>query len=405
MQFADATSNRLTALPALKSAAPAPRFRAVLGRVHNLAPFVANAWDDLAAEAAESSPFAERWFVSASRPLAQDGDIRLLQLWDGDQLAAVLPVHVVARYGRLPMRHVENWQHYHCFVGTPLLRRGQEVLAWTAILKALDSWSWASGLLHLTGVVEDGPSHQALRQAATQLGRRCDTVHRIERAMLASDLSPMAYYEAAVRGKKRKEIKRLQSRLQDMGIVSGHRLSQDDDVASWCNAFLSLERSGWKGQAGTALACSASTERFFRDAIHGAHAAGRLEMLRLDVGERPIAMMVNFIAPPGAFSFKIAYDETFARFSPGVLIQLENLSILDRRDVAWMDSCAVENHPMIGSLWKERRSIIRVTLPLAGHWRAAQFSLARMAELGFSALKAVARRKAPLSSRQAVDHG
>ena len=48
-----------------------------------------------------------------------------------------------------------------------------------------------------------------------------------------------------------------------------------------------------------------------------------------------------------------ASTSDYARFSPGVLIQLENLKILDRGDVAWMDSCAVQDHPMIDSLWTE----------------------------------------------------
>ena len=84
-------------------------------------------------------------------------------------------------------------------------------------------------------------------------------------------------------------------------------------------------------------------------------------MLRIDLDGRAMAMLVNFITPPGAFSFKIAFDEEYARFSPGVLVQIENLQLLGRGDIAWMDSCAAENHPMIDSLWGGRRSIVRVT--------------------------------------------
>ena len=35
--------------------------------------------------------------------------------------------------------------------------------------------------------------------------------------------------------------------------------------------------------------------------LAGAWEAGRLQFLRLDLGERPIAMLVNFLAAPGAF--------------------------------------------------------------------------------------------------------
>jgi hypothetical protein len=102
--------------------------------------------------------------------------------------------------------------------------------------------------------------------------------------------------------------------------------------------------------------------------------------LRIDVDGAPVAMLVNFLTAPGSFSFKIAFDEAYARFSPGVLIQIANLDILDRSDIAWMDSCAVENHSMINSLWGERRTLVRLTVPLAGPRRRLTFALCRLAE-------------------------
>src|SRR6202008_1639069 len=95
-----------------------------------------------------------------------------------------------------------------------------------------------------------------------------------------------------------------------------------------------------------------------------AHAAGRLQFLRLDTGGPCIAMLVNFLTPPGSFSFKTVFDEAFARFSPGVLLQRENLAILDRPDVRWMDSCAMDDHPMSDNMRTERRPIVRLTGPL-----------------------------------------
>ncbi|MCW4461620.1 GNAT family N-acetyltransferase [Sphingomonas sp. BT-65] len=356
-----------------------------------VSPAFAAQWDDLAANAAEPNVFAERWFVSAGAAHLHPGpDGRLLAVRDAGQLIGLLPLTTKPRYGRLPIRHVENWLHYHCFLGGPLLRRGHEQAAWTLILATLDADPQATGLLHLTGLVENGPVHRALLAVA---GRPCDTVHRIERALLETTLSPQAYYEATVRKKKRKEIKRLQSRLAELGAVTNTRLTNRDDLPGWIDTYLALEQSGWKGRSGSALACQPHTAAFFRDALTGAFDAGRLELLRLDLDERPLAMLVNFLAAPGSFSFKTAFDEEFARYSPGVLVQLENLAILNRPGIAWMDSCASADHPMIDSLWGERRAIVRVTLPFAG-WRSrALFHAARAVERAADALRA--RRQRP----------
>ena len=349
-------------------------------------------WADLAASASEPNPFAEAWFTAAGhRQLAGEGDAQFVQVWEGetrDCLLGVLPLQIARGYGRLPVRHVTNWLHFHCFLGTPLVRAGREADFWTAVLRMLDGAAWARGFLHLTGLVEDGPVHRGLVAACQALGRRCDTVHRAERALLESDLSPQAYFEATVRKKKRKELKRLAARLSELGTVSFRRLAAAEDVAPWCDDFLRLERSGWKGRSGSALACSPATEAFFREAMSGAFEAGRLDILRMDLGDRPIAMLVNFLTPPGSFSFKIAFDEDYARFSPGVLIQIENLNILSHPEIGWMDSCAVEDHPMINSLWGERRPVVRVTVPLKGAVRGLAFRLCRLAEDASAAVRA-----------------
>jgi hypothetical protein len=70
-----------------------------------------------------------------------------------------------------------------------------------------------------------------------------------------------------------------------------------------------------------------------------------------------------------------------------VLIQLENLSVLDRHDTVWMDSCAVENHPMIDSLWSGRRRIVRTTVRLKGFRRTLAYSVARALEAGSQAVR------------------
>ncbi|PKP92819.1 MAG: GNAT family N-acetyltransferase [Alphaproteobacteria bacterium HGW-Alphaproteobacteria-16] len=363
-------------------------------RLRAISDEIAAAWDDLADHAAEANAFQERWFLQSSIAMDPDARVRIVLAYAGDMLIGLMPLARASHYGRLPIAHAENWLHYHSFLGGPLLRRGREIAAWTAILHAIDTDPASRNLLHLTGLAEGGPTHRTLLAATSAMGRPCDTVHRIERALLESDLAPEAYYAATVRKKKRKEIGRLQSRLSELGAVTIHRLTDTADLPGWIDAFLSLEQSGWKGRNGSALGCDPATATFFRDAIAAGWQRGRVQMLRLDLDDRPLAMLVNFVAPPGSFSFKTAFDEDYARYSPGVLVQLANLDILHRADIGWMDSCASADHPMINSLWGERRHIVRVTLPLAG-WRGhALFHIARAAERAASALRTLRARPA-----------
>jgi CelD/BcsL family acetyltransferase involved in cellulose biosynthesis len=368
---------RLEAVPA------AAAVRAVIRPAAGALAGLARAWTQLARRAAEPNPFAEHWFVAASLPtMAAHADVRLIEVRRGDRLIGLLPVTVEQGYARLPVRFVQNWHHDQMFLGAPLVEAGEETAFWTAVLAALDAADWAPGFLHFRGLVEDGPLHRGLDAA-----RGGAIVHRRLRAALASNLDPEAYLARAVRQKKRKEIRRLRNRLADLGEVRSRLLADEAELDGWCDAFFDLEKSGWKGAVGTALACDPAGRDFFRDVVRGAWRAGRLQFRRLDVDGRAIAMLVNFLTAPGGFSFKTVFDEGYARFSPGVLIQIENLDILANPDIAWMDSCAMDDHPMIDSLWLERRRIVRVTVPLAGVRRRAIFALCRLLERGAAAAR------------------
>lgn len=350
-------------------------------------------WQALADRASEPNCFQEPWFVRAGLAhLATEGDVRLIEVRDGE-LIGLIPLCVRSSLGRIPAPNVQNWRHHNDFLGTPLVRAGREPDFWAALLGFLDGADWARGFLHLNGLVEGGRVHAGLVAAAAALGRPAAIVQRQTRAELQSDLTPGAYFEQTVRKKKRKELKRLSARLAELGTVSSRTLAPGEDWRPWCDAFLALERSGWKGRSGSALACAAESESFFRDALAGAAEAGRLQLRSLDLDGRAIAMLVNFLVPPGSFSFKIAFDEDYARFSPGVLIQIDNLDILSRGDIAWMDSCAAENHPMIDSLWGERRTVVRVSVPLGGLRRRLIYASCRFAEEGWAAAKRILRRR------------
>lgn len=333
-------------------------------------------WAELVRHASEPNAFGEPWFVAASLAHLREEPVRLIEIRRAGRLIGLFMAGVEETYGRVPVANVQNWRHHHLFLGTPLVAAGEEHAFWRGLLAHLDAAPWAANFLHLHGLVEGGPVLRGLRAA----GRSCPTVHREVRAALISGLSPQAYYETNVRKKKRKELTRLGNRLAELGAVTTEELKDSADLNAWCDEYLMLERSGWKGDFGSALASSPSTENFFRAAIAGAHEAGRLQFLRLAVDGRPIAMLVNFLVAPGSFSFKTAYDEAYARFSPGILIQLANLAILDRPEIDWMDSCAAQDHPMIDSLWSERRTLVRVTVPLAGARRRMAYAGARVLE-------------------------
>jgi hypothetical protein len=344
------------------------------------------AWDDLAAHAVEPNAFLESWFL---RPALEQFDVssraQIFALWDGDLLCGLLPFDQQQNYGRWPFPHVQNWLHHNAFLGTPLVRAGYEASFWRALLAHFDFAPGQALFAHFAGLTVDGALAAALAQVSASQNRRCALVHQCERAFLGKGLSPDAYLEAAVRGKKRKELRRQRSRLSEAGALTFARDHSATGLGEWTDEFLALEQRGWKGQNGSALACADATRTLFAEVLAGAAAAGKLERLDLRLDGKPLAMLVNFLCAPGSFSFKTAFDEDYARFSPGVLLQIENLALLEHSDIAWCDSCAVEGHPMIDSLWTGRRAVGRYSVAIGGSGRRAIFGALLKAELARSA--------------------
>ena len=344
-------------------------------------------WDALAEQASEPNPFAERWYLEAALDALGSDTIRIAVVRD-DTLIGIIPLIAQSYYAGLPIAHVQNWLNHNAFLGTPLVRKGAERCFWAALLGHLDSAPQSGLFLHLAGMAVEGPVSAALESQCQSENRRFALVHREERALLERSLSPDAYWEVNVRGKKRKELRRQHKRLAEEGALAFERSDGSGGLEQWIADFLTLEKAGWKGENGSALGCADETRSLFSSALQGAAVAGRLELLAHYLDGRPIAMLANFLTPPGAFSFKTAFDEDYARYSPGVLLQIENLALLERDGIDWCDSCAAQDHPMIDSLWSGRRSIGRYSVAIGGKAKRMAFAALLTAEKAKATLKA-----------------
>ncbi len=348
--------------------------------------------DDLALSASQANVFAEPWFLVPSMThLANRETLRLFLLWSGppeqSKLIGIWSVSPNPRYSRWPIPHVQNWMHHNCFLGLPLVRAGCESMFWREFLCCCDERQDWPGFLHINSLERGSALELALLAVCQEQHRPCDLVAEDVRALLQSDLSPEEYLAHNMRGKKRKELRRQQSRLADMGKLTFTNFGDDNDLDGWIEDFLTLECKGWKGQNGSALSSAPETQAFFRDVVRGAAQAGKLQRRSLLLDGKPLAMLVNFVTNGGAFSFKTCFDEDYARFSPGVLLQIGNLDNLHDPDIPWIDSCAAEDHPMIDSLWAERRRLGRYSVALSGVRRQTIFRAVRLGETAMSAIK------------------
>jgi CelD/BcsL family acetyltransferase involved in cellulose biosynthesis len=333
-------------------------------------------WEDLASAAGESNIFYEPCLLLPAAQTLRAGEKLLFvlvfagaddELALQNQLIGFVPLSKVNRFRQVPVGVVRPWRHPHCFLCTPLMRAGREAECWHALLRWL-RLQRGIGLLELDWIGGDGPVYQALHAVLSQWNRPAIATDAFERALLQRGDDAEAYIQTTLSTGNRKELRRQRRRLGELGALRTLILQRGDDLEQWLDEFFQLEALGWKGQGGTALVQNDTNQRFFRAAARAAFAQDRLLMLQLRLDDRAIAMKCNFISGSGGFAFKIAYDEAFARFSPGVQLELDNIHAVHARPgLRWMDSCANGTHFMIDRLWRDRRTI-RTLLVSTGRW-------------------------------------
>lgn len=339
-------------------------------------PAFVTAWERLVANAAEPNPFFEPWFLLPSlRQWAARRQVVVKAWYCDGELCGLLPIRRSADYYSHAMTHATGWLHANAFCGVPLIAAGHEDAFWRALLAHFDRNPRRALFLHLPKLAVAGPVHSALDRVIGASDRAHYIVAEECRALLTGNASAAEYLETAMSPKKRKELRRQHNRLAEEGALSFERFDSAESLTTWTDEFLALEAAGWKGAAGSALASAPETAAFFTQALAGAAQARRLERLALRLDGRAIAMLVNLMTAPGAYSFKTAFDEDYARFSPGMLLQLENLTLLERPDIQWADSCAVEGHPMIERLWRDKRRMVSRNIAIGGPLRRALFRL------------------------------
>lgn len=272
-------------------------------------------------------------------------------------LCGLFPLDRRRTYHGIPCRTIVMWHYVHCFLCTPLVRRDFAAETFAAFLDWVGT-SAGAALLQWRLLGAGGEIERLLVEELHRRERPFWITDRHTRAVFRPAENAETYAQAAMPRKRRHELRRLERRLAEQGHLEYSLWQPGDELDTWLNDFLDLEARGWKGRHGTAIACRAHEARFFKQAAEEAAIRGGLMLLAMRFEGRPIAMKCNFHSHVAGFAFKVAFDESYSSFSPGTLLEMENIARLhDRNDCRWMDSCAQQDHSMINRLWHERRTI------------------------------------------------
>jgi hypothetical protein len=105
-----------------------------------------------------------------------------------------------------------------------------------------------------------------------------------------------------------------------------------------------------------------------------------------------IASLVVFIDAGTAYTWKTAFDERFAAFSPGTLLMMDaTRTHLDDPNIETSDSCSTPDHPVMSRLWAERERMGTLVIGLTHAADRSARQAATQLHL-YSETRALARR-------------
>lgn len=337
-------------------------------------------WRELASRALAANVFYEPAFSLAAAPLF-GRDAGAVLVWSGTmprKLLGFFPARIAARrYGfKLPI--LVGWTHPYAPLGMPLVECDAAEPVIAAWLAYLAGNAELPGLLLLPFLPDEGPFAVSLAAILRRAQMPLADFNRHFRALLEPHGERSAYLERALGARKYREVRRTVRRLAERGALMFTVASEPAAVAAALEDFFALEASGWKGKAGTAAACDDNVRNFVEAAVTGLAAERKATIDRILLDGRPIAAAITLRSGDTAWFWKIAYDESLARFAPGVMLTASvTEQLAEDATIARTDSCAMADHAVMNRTWSERLSICDRLIAVRPQ---APFARARYAE-------------------------
>jgi CelD/BcsL family acetyltransferase involved in cellulose biosynthesis len=318
--------------------------------------------DHLCARTVEPNIFFHPRFLVPAMPRLEDREVKLAVIRDGgetrDRLRLLVPFSVERPAVPFGVAVMRAWSNPFGPLGTPLLDRDDPAGVVEDFLSMLARPHLKlPRVLVFPDILIDGPVASLLRTVALGRNLALVTTSVSERPFLESSLDGEDYLKRALSTHHLKELRRLKRRLAERGKLEYRIRRQPDEIRLGVEAFLMLEASGWKGRKRTAMATDRYRAAFAREAVDRLAERDLCRVHSLTLDDRVIACLIVFIEAGVAYTWKTAYDEELSAFSPGTLLMMEaTKNHLEDPNIMATDSCAAPHHPVVGRLWRERRT-------------------------------------------------
>lgn len=244
---------------------------------------------------------------------------------------------------------LEALPYDYAFLSTPLLAPGHADAAMAAFLATIAEAADLPDALWLKDFDAEGPAFAALAA--------------LPQTSIRTQSRPVATREEGIKasGSTRKKLRQHFNRLAALGTVEIVDHREPAPLLTALDSFLALEAASWKGGEGTALSSKPADAAFARRMLAGLAETGGASIIELRLDGKVLASQVLLYCGPHAFTWKIAFDGAFAKYSPGAILVDRLAELLLAGGTTLIDSCALDSGFM-GQLFSGRKTTIDLVL-------------------------------------------
>ncbi|THF50021.1 GNAT family N-acetyltransferase [Allorhizobium terrae] len=319
--------------------------------------------DFLTNRALEPNVFFSARFLAPAIPRLDERQVRTALIRDDrsgrSRIRLLMPFSIEKPGFSMGPTILRVWSNPFGPLGTPLVDAEDATETIDNLLEALGNpVAKLPNVIVFPDLRMDGPVAQLLRAVAINRDLPLTVANTVQRPMLESLEDGPTYLAQSVGKSHLRDMRRQMRLLEKQGHLAYCIARQPHEIGARMEEFLALEASGWKGRKRTAMVMDRLHAAFAREAVTNLAAIDAVRIHTLDLDDRAIASMIVFIMNGEAYTWKTAYDERYARFSPGKLLTSELTEWhLDDANIMRTDSCAVADHPIMSRLWRERETM------------------------------------------------
>jgi hypothetical protein len=252
--------------------------------------------------------------------------------------------------GKLNLK-LKMWQYLHCFQTTPLIDKSYFVKVWNSFFDYISKRFNRQIIFEADSFFLPKDMLESLTEILKVRNQKNNFKLEIKRPII--NFSSLDLTNISMGKHLEKKARQL--------CKKGPLKISFSSKSSALSEFLNLEHRGYKGQVlKTSLLSSRSETNFIKELFTSKYLSPGI--IKLTLGNDLISAIIFIRSNSIGYCFKICFNESYSKYSPGAIIVEKIHEINQQISVSQIDSCVAKNSQFKSKNWTEYNDVMSIRI-------------------------------------------